>query len=165
MKRIAIAFALIYVCTTWGSSAEAQPGYIGLYADGSHSQVEVINPGGFFPFTMWVWCLPGINGQIGAEFGISYPESIIQSTVTWSPDLSEQTGDLTSGVGVCYTACKYEWNWVCYQACYLTDTNPAFIELTPDPDSGPIIFTNCLTACPHESVCILNYLAINQYYG
>lgn len=58
------------------SAAFAQPymyGMMNLSPDSDNSICEVWNPGGFYPFEMWVWCWPGVYGMMCSEFSICYP--------------------------------------------------------------------------------------------
>jgi hypothetical protein len=135
---------------------------MGLYVDDAHSMCEVINPGGFYPFEMWVWLYPSSKGMICAEFMCCYPANIIQSTVTWSPELSVTLGDLATGLSACFVSCFWDWIWVAHQACYLTDTVPGFIEVCPHPDVGVYQFANCDPGYPTEPILVLNHLALNQ---
>lgn len=123
-----------------------------------------MNPGGIFPFEMWVWCLPSWNGMICSEFGICYPPNVIQSTVTWNdPIISVMFGDLPSGLSVCYTICQWDWTWICHQTCYLTDTSVGLIELCPHPDVGVYQFANCNPGYPIEPIVRLSHLCLNQF--
>lgn len=162
MKRlILLTFALLLVSGA-AVSELSYIGYMGLYADENHGVCEVNNPGGFFPFQMWVWCRPNDLGMICSEFMICYPPNVIQSTVTWSPEISVMLGDLPSGLSACYIVCQWEWMWVCYQLNYLTDTVPAFIEICPHPDVGTYQFANCEPGYPTETIVVLNHLSLNQ---
>jgi hypothetical protein len=159
MKKVLIASALLLI----SSAAFAQPmGFMGLYADDGHSICEVINPGGFLPFTLWIWCSPGLEGQICAEFKIGYPANVIQSTMTTNPEISVTLGDLATGMSACYVSCQWGWNWPFQQTCYLTDTTPAFITIEAHPEVGVYQFANCLPGYPTEDIFVMNHLALNQ---
>ena len=159
-KTLLLTAALLMVA----SIAFAGPvGYMGLYADAAHSVCEVMNPGGFFPFTMYIWCQPSDQGTMCAEFSIGYPPNVIQSTVTNNTALISVTlGDLPSGMSVCYVGCQYDWHSPFSQMCYLTDMSPAFITLLPHPSTGEVSFANCLDGFPMEPAMVTNHLALNQ---
>ena len=161
MKRTLLLSAALLLVS---SLAFAGPvGYMGLYADVDHSVCEVINPGGFLPFTMWIWCQPSDNGQMCAEFSIAYPPTVIQSTVTPNAALISVTlGDLLNGMSVCYVGCQHDWNWPFKQMNYLTDTSPNYITINAHPDTGEISFANCLEGFPMELAVVTNHLALNQ---
>jgi hypothetical protein len=161
LKRLVLlTFALLLLS---GAAFAGPTGYMGLYADADHTVCEVINPGGFYPFELWIWCLPSDLGQICAEFMICYPPNVITSTVTFNtPIISVTLGDLSTGLSVCYVNCLWDWNWPAHQLIYLTDTTPAFIEICPHPDVGVYQFANCEPGYPTEPILILNHLALNQ---
>lgn len=158
-KALLLAVALLLI----SGSALACPG-IGLFADPDRSICEVINPGGFFPFEMWIWFQPHlVNGAICEEFRICYPLNVIQSTVTWNdPIISVMLGDLPSGLSVCFLVCQYDFFWLCHQMCYLTDTLPAWIEVCPHPDVGVIQYADCTPGYPVWPNSVWNHLALNQ---
>jgi hypothetical protein len=153
------ALLLLFGATT----AWCCPG-IGLFADADRSICEVISPGGFYPFEMWIWIQPHIdNGTICNEFRICYPPNVIQSTVTWNdPIISVMLGDLPSGLSVCYIICQYDFFWIAHQACYLTDTTPAWIEVCAHPDVGVVQYADCTPGYPVWPSTIWNHLALNQ---
>jgi hypothetical protein len=158
-KVVMLTLALIMI----SGVAYACPG-MGLFADEAYSICEVINPGGFFPFEMWIWCqAPDPIGMICAEFRICYPANVIQSTVTWNdPIISVSLGDLPSGLSVCFVSCQYGFLWICHQACYVTDTEPAFIEVCAHPDVGVYQFADCSEGYPTIPISLWNNLALNQ---
>ena len=83
-KALLLGLALLFVA----SAASAQLGYIGLYVDDTRSEWCARGQAAFYPVTMWIWCLPGVNGQICAEFMVAYPANVIQSTIADHPDIS-----------------------------------------------------------------------------
>lgn len=159
-KVLLIAAALLIVAST--VNALPPVGYIGLFADGGHQVCNAVNPGGFFPFTMWVWCLPSVNGMQAAEWMVAYPTNIIGSTVTQNPLITVALGSLTAGISVAYGACNLEWTWTHQQACYITDTAPSFIRIVAHPTAGAYQFANCQLGYPIEAIKLINNLAINQ---
>lgn len=165
MKIIVMIAAALLLISGIASAQNPQVGFMGLYVDENHSVCEVVNPGGFLPFNLWIWCMPSVNGQICAEFMITYPSNVITSTVTSNDAIISVTlGDLTSGMSVCYVECQWDWNWPFQQAMYLTDTAPTWIEIVPHPDIEPPTyqFANCETGYPTEDINIINQLALNQ---
>lgn len=161
MKKILlIATALLVLAGT--VNALPPKGYIGLFADEGHAICSVTNPGGFFPFRMWIWCLPSVNGMQAAEFMITYPANIIGSTVTQNPGINVALGSLNAGISVSYANCNMEWVWTHYQDCYITSTTPSWINVVAHPGSGKYQFASCLLGFPLEDIFKLNNLAINQ---
>ena len=163
MKKVLLVAAALLILA--GSLNAAPPrGYIGLYADMGHSVCSVVNPGGFLPFNMYIWCLPGQDGMTAAEFAISYPASVIPSTVTLNPAITVSLGTLTAGTSVAFGACNYDWVWTHQQACYLTATTPGYIMIIPDPTALPPAYqyATCALGNPLEQIQILSNLAMNQ---
>lgn len=157
-KALLLGLALLLVSVT----ANAQTGYIGLFADAAHTDCNV-NGSGFYPATMYIWCLPGMNGQICAEFRVIYPANIIQSTVTSNVALISVTlGDLPAGMSVCYKECQYGWNWPFQQALWVTGPETTLIEIGPHPSVGVYQFANCKSGYPTEPCTRLTNLTINQ---
>ncbi len=158
MKKALIASVALLLIS---SSAFASLGYIGLYVDADHSY-WCTEGTGFYAAEMWIWCLPGPDGQICAEFAVAYPANIIQSTVTWNdPLISVSLGDLPGGLSVCYVGCQHGWNWPCHQALWVTDPSQTFIQIVPHPEAGAIQFANCLEGYPVEPATVLTNLFIN----
>ncbi|UCF04556.1 MAG: Ig-like domain-containing protein [bacterium] len=141
---------------------EHEGGYIGLYVDEYHSN-SCVEGEGFYPVVMWIWCLPSENGQICAEFAVSYPANVIQSTVTENPIVSVKLGTLETGMSVCYVSCQYDWNWPFRQMLYVADSDATTIEIIkhPDPAVSAVQFANCLPGYPIEPVTVGSKLLIN----
>ncbi|HEM46446.1 MAG TPA: hypothetical protein ENO23_05295, partial [Alphaproteobacteria bacterium] len=133
-------------------------GYIGLYADEEHSRYDVMNPGGFHPFEMWIWCLPSEFGMMCAEFAIQYPQNVIAATVTESPLVSVYLGDLAAGMSACFSECSWEWSWLFRQQCYLTDMEISSIRIVAHPAVDDIQFANCQSGYPIYPAIVLNDL-------
>lgn len=158
-KAILLTAALLLVA----GAVNAQ--YIGLYADAGHS-TWCASGVGFYPVEMWIWCLPGSQGEICAEFMVEYPVNTIQSTVTWNePIISVSLGDLGSGLSVCLVACEWTWNWPGHQLIYVTDPTPGYCEIVkhPDPAVEAVQFANCEPGYPTEPATVITNLYLN--YG
>jgi len=159
-KVLLIAAALLIVAST--VNALPPVGYIGLFADAGHQVCNVMAPAPFYPFTMWIWCLPSVNGMQAAEWMVTYPTNIIGSTVTQNPDITVALGSLNAGISVAYANCNLDWVWTHNQACYITDLAPSWIRIVPHPTAGAYQFANCQLGYPIEAILLLNNLAINQ---
>ncbi|UCF04133.1 MAG: hypothetical protein JSV33_09255 [bacterium] len=121
-------------------------GYIGLYTDETHTNSCVTGIGLYFT-EMWICCLPSEWGHMCAEYAISYPPNVIQSTVTYNIDIVCVTlGDLESGMSICYCDCQWDWHWDIHQTLVITDSTPAWIEIVEHPETGDIRFANCQDA-------------------
>lgn len=147
---------LVVVLTLVATAVSAQPPvpYIGLFTDEFHSVWCASNPAPFYPVEMWVWCLPSERGMICAEFDISYPVNVIQSTVTLNPELGIIIPDppYPEAFILCFVDCKWDWAWLFHQTLYVVDQTPTYIEIIkhPDPDIEHIRFANCEPGFPVE---------------
>ncbi len=158
-KALLLGLALLLV----SSAAHAQYGYIALFTDDARTAWCVTGTG-FYPADVWIWCLPGVNGQICAEFAIGYPSNVIGSTVTWNePLISVFLGDLPNGLSVCFVDCQHDWFWIVHMALWVTDPIPAYIEILPHPGAGVYQFANCLEGYPVEPCTKLTNFYVN--YG
>ena len=163
-KALLIGVAMLLVASAVNADGPAQ-GYIGLYADGIHSVCNVMNPAGaFMPFTMWIWCLPSSHGMTAAEFAISFPGTVIASTITVNPLITVGLGTLTGGTSVAFGACNNDWVWTHQVACYSIAALPAIIEVIPDPTAQPPAyqFATCELGNPLEAIFRLTHLYLNQ---
>jgi hypothetical protein len=148
MKRTLL---LVLVLLFAAGSVSAQEGYIGLFADDTHSSWCATGVG-FWPVEVWVMCLPGALGQICAEFMVCNPANVITSTITWNtPLISVTLGDPDTGLSVCYVECQLNvWHWVYHRLYYVTDPTQTYIYICPHPDVGTIQFANCTPGYPTE---------------
>lgn len=154
-KALLLGLAILLI----SGAANAQ-GYIGLYADDAHT-TQCVN-GLMVPLTFWIWCLPGADGQICAEFMIGMPANTIPSTVTPNaPLISVTLGDLDSGVSVCYVGCQDDWNWCFQRTFYVTDGMQTVIEILGHPDTGLVQFANCLDGYPLEPATAYPLMLLN----
>ncbi len=164
MKRW-LLFSLTFLVIGSAASAELPPvGYIGLYVDDQH-EYYCAEGVGFYPVEMWVWCLPSERGMICPEFAIDYPVNVIQSTVTFHPDLGIiiDPPDAEEGISVCYQSCRWDWVWVFHQSLWVTDPTKTYIQIVPHPDIGVYRFANCEPGYPTEPCIKLTNLYLN--YG
>jgi hypothetical protein len=161
MKKVAlIAIALLFI--SGAAMANGPLGYIGLFADGAHTY-WCATGAGFYPVEMWIWCLPGMNGMICAEFAVGYPVNVIQSTVTWNvPLISVSLGDIPSGLSVCFVACQYNWLWIAHQTCWVTSPEMTNMYIKAHPEAGVYQFANCLPGYPVEPCIIYTNMYINR---
>jgi hypothetical protein len=143
MKKAILGVILLLMMAP--GSAETTGAHIGLYTSEAHSS-SCATGYGFYPVEVWICCLPGDRGMICAEFAVQYPSNIIKSTVTENDDIiSVMMGDLESGMSVCYIDCLWSWHWNFHQLIYVTDAEPAWIELVPHPGtySEEVYFATC----------------------
>lgn len=146
-----LLLALTFLMIRTAANADLPPvGYIGLYTNDQHS-CRCADGVGFYPVEMWVWCLPSMNGQMGADFEIGYPANTIRSTLTLNSDIiSIVTGTLDEGMGVFYNSCQWDWHWCCHQTIYVTDQTQTYCEIIPHSDIGVYQFITCQEGNPAE---------------
>ena len=153
IKRMLICVLFVILVTSHGYSR--YPPTIAIFPDDERiSWCFYIDPGN--PFDIWIWCYPGENGQIGAEFAIEYPESgIFPGPITTNTNLVvDIEGDIESGVKVTYNECQYDWNWPLQQQIFLMTNDP--VQFYVIPHSGyeyPQFFT-CEEVHPTERCCV-----------
>jgi hypothetical protein len=136
-------------------------GQIGLYASDTHD-TYCVSGAGMYQVEMWVWCKPGTNGQMCAEFMVSYPSNVITSIVTNNEEINSVVlGDVASGVSVCYIDCQYEWNWPFHQTLYVTSAEKTVAKIVPHPQVGTYQFANCQSGFPIESCRNSPYMLFN----
>jgi hypothetical protein len=159
MKRV-IILTVALMMLAGAAYAQCGGASIGLYNDDVHYDCSAHGVG-FYPVEMWVWCKPDpAIGMICAEFMVSYPPIVIQSTVTKNvPIISVDMGDYPSGYSVCFINCYYDWIWPGHQLLYVTDAATqaqCCVVKHPDPniecvqmaDCTPGYPTYCVYACP-----------------
>jgi len=159
---VCIFLAVSCLVTRPGDAAPVSLNYVGLYAAANHSVCYVSNPGGFYPFTVWVWWLPSETGMQAAEFAIQHPGIVIGASVTQNPAITVALGSLPSGISVAFGACQTGWTWTHYQQCYLTATAVDYVRLVPHPAAGACQIATCEVGYPIAPVTIIQHLALND---
>jgi hypothetical protein len=163
MRKLLLAFVVIGVLA--GTTYAQCPfvGYIGLWAD-ENREGWCVSGVGFYQVNMWLWCLPVELGMICAEFAISYPTNVIQSTLTWHPEIPQIILDPPSeGITPCYLDCKWDWVWVFTQQLFVFDQERTRVEIVEHPVSNDILFAVCEPGYPMEQAWKITDLLIN--YG
>lgn len=116
MYRGPIVAVLVGVVLSFSVSTSACPdkSYIGLYADGIHSDCsqDVV---AYQPFTVWVWIKPSVRAVQSVEFRLEKPPWLdhigtIQNCMTvTNPVPYDWFGD---GGRVFFKYCQYQWTWL-----------------------------------------------------
>jgi hypothetical protein len=158
-RRVLISLPLAIIISTAGN-ANPPIGYIGLFAGDSHDS-WCINGVGFYQASMWIWCLPGQNGMICAEFNVSYPANVIHSTTTYNPYIPPIIIPMPGGYSICFSECNWDWVWIFNQVLYVTDQTQTMIEIAPHDDVGVYQFANCEPGFPVEPCIKMTNLYIN----
>lgn len=141
------------------SAAAAQNATIGLFADQDVApapayESHCVTGEGLYTFEMWIWCRPSADGQMCAEFMLSYPANVITSTVTANVAIvSVSLGDLSTGMSVCFKTCQNTWLWCFHQLIYVTNTDVTTIDIMGHPENGGrILFADCREHYPLSEV-------------
>ncbi|UCF05492.1 MAG: hypothetical protein JSV33_00200 [bacterium] len=150
--KISVVIVLLVMVIAGAVYAQLpEVGYIGLYTDHPWQfdpSMSCVTGVGFYPVEMWIYCLPSNLGMMCAQFMISYPPNIIQSTVTTNPAVAVTQGTLDTGMSVCFQDCQWDWQWPFHQSLYVTDQTPTWIEIVKHPDPNVICvgFATCAYA-------------------
>jgi hypothetical protein len=153
MRGFLLLVLVLVLITAVAHAQLPEVGYIGLYTEDPwrfDPSMSCVTGVGFYPAEMWIFCLPSVRGIICAEFMITYPANVIQSTVTTNPAVSVTLGELDTGMSVCFVDCHWDWVWPFHQSLWVIDATPAWIEIVkhPDPHIICVQFANCvLAAC------------------
>ncbi len=158
MKKLLLAMAILVLATPV-FSADA---YVGLFADGAHSDCDVYLSGGFMPFNVWVWFIAPSVGVQAAEYRVVPPAYVIVSTPTINPGISVSLGDALAGISVAFFGCQTGWVWTQNISCYLTGAGPGYVRIEKRLDVPAIQIASCELGNPIYPAAVLNHLAIGQ---
>lgn len=163
---------LLVVIVLLSPAAKAQPpvGYIGLFTDAGHSSWCAYGTTPYYPVTMYIWCLPSVNGQMCAEFAVDYTADpgIIKTAVTPAAHVSVALGSLEAGMSVCFIECQTEWHYAFTQALFINTSSKLTLQIIPNPVVEPVPlyqFANCLPKFPTEPCIVFTNLYINYQNG
>ncbi len=157
MRYLIIAFIVsILTCFSFPCYANAPIGYIGLFTDELHD-VWCVQGEPYYWIEVWVCCLPSYQGQICAEFALSFPSNVLLSTVEGNyailavtlPGCIHCEGNICK-LSCCYMQCQYDWHWIIRRGMFVADQTPSYCEIVPHPDIGTYQFANCLEGYPSE---------------
>ncbi len=161
MKKALLIAAAILLFAGSINAAPAQ-GYIAIFNDANHSVCSVSPLLQYVPFDVWIWCLPGVNGMIAAEFRVIFPATVITTATTPNPLITVALGDLVGGISVAYGACNQDWTYTHHLTCMALAAVPGFIEIGANPSAGAYQFATCELGYPIEPIQYLNGLALGQ---
>ncbi len=160
MGKSLLAFTLLVLIST---SAAADYSFIGLYVNAEHEIYAYCPASAMQPIEMWIWCHPGPNGQIGADFRVDYPMNLVQCGTTWNNTLIvESLGYLETGFSVIYHECQHDWHWICHQNLLITDVTLAYIRIDSHPDFDECHILSCLDRYPIEPAQPYPFLHFND---
>lgn len=159
MKKFLSIILPILIVAVSAAAEGPDVGSIGLYIDDQHSNNEVATPG---TFTAYVFCLPGPDGMICAEFGIDLPAGMTIFGVTENPGVSVALGSLAAGMSVCFLDCRTDWVWTHSFSVMDIAGGPAEIAVVRHQSVGTRIFANCLPGYPLEEVFVSSKICLNQ---
>jgi hypothetical protein len=167
MKRILLISVAILLIASFAHAQLPPHGYIGLYLNTEPPVPDPIACAtgvGFYPVEFYIWTLPSDRGMICAEFMISYPPKVIQSTVTTSPLVCVTLGTLDTGMSACLCDCAWTWVWYFHQLLYVTDGTQTKCTIVkhPDPNIPCVQLANCDPGFPTECCVVHTELHFNQ---
>lgn len=141
-------------------------GYIGLFADGSHS-INTVCPAVYTSFMCWIWCLPSVHGLQAVEFAVSFPPTVVVLATVQNPGLVVQLccGALPTGISAVFGEgmCQIDWVWLYQLTMMSLATTPAEIDIVPSPNVWPVPaydFASCEPGFPIEPCTNLTPLYI-----
>lgn len=166
MAKMLIAGAGLLFLTS-SAFAELPPvGYIGMFADGAHSDNTVCPPV-YGQSMCWIWCLPSVNGLQAAEFAVSFPPTVVVLVTVKNPLITVGLccGALPTGVSVVFGEgmCQNDWVWLYQLTVMPFAATPAKIEIVPSPNVWPVPayqFASCQAGYPIEPCINLTPLYI-----
>ncbi len=149
MNRSTAVFLTLLLLLVAPHAALGQPpatGTIALYADEARAYIATCPFPAGYPVgkvEMWIWCLPGSNGLMGADFGVSYPYNVIRDRISWNPGLAEHTGDFADGCSARFSTCQESWTWIAHESLYISSHVATFAELVLHAGVGALRFMDC----------------------
>ncbi len=165
MRLITFVTLMICVSPTVAFGESPPHGYIGLFADSTHSN-WCEQGSGFQEIEMWGWCLPSADGMQAVQFGLQYPENIVPSTITFSSAIEGlPLGALPDGISLAFDGCHHDWLWIFRQTLYILNEDETSIEVIKhqtDPYHETPIHCICEVGLPIEELKIYSNLCINH---
>lgn len=146
MKRLFVMLTVALLVSSVSSTQATQYGRIGLYADEGHSTNEVWSGGAITQFTFYIFCLPGENGLMCAEYAVDIPANVIINAdgIVENPGMSVSLGELLTGMSFCFLECQNDWVWTHSIPSYLMDVSPTQISIVEHPLVGTYQYANCI---------------------
>jgi len=162
------ALAFITLSLVFGMEpVHSQPfGYIFVFSDENHS-TYCVNGEGIYSFESWIWCWPGDDGCIEANFSVGYPSNVQEdTTIVNDMIVSQIEGDLSSGVRVELNECQYDWFWMYRQVFYAMDNSRSQIYISLESDTSHAFLRTCASGNPARTCCacslFVNYSAADE---
>ncbi len=165
MKRYLMVFLAVLLFST-ATSAQTK-GYICLFSEIEHTtwcSTAATIPGAL---TIYVFCLPSVDGAFGAEFKLNYPDdpTIMPSAETYNPDVTVVMGSFSNGAGIGFNECKNDWFMIASQMFITTSSNQVMISIAPHPTSGGPSLADCGPLHAKYTATAFNNLYINYPPG
>ena len=160
MRKLAILAIAGIVLATPMHAQLPQDAYVGLYADGDHSQ-WCVNGAAVYEFEMWIWILPSERGVLCVEHGVQFAPNIIEGAIVYNTSVvfAEPTGP--AEYSMWYKECQMDWHWTVRQSLVVSTDEPSFIEILSDPISGKCQVGTCQDCSPAELFVMYTALFVN----
>ena len=158
MRRVFSLFVLFFVFSSafFPVTILAQApvtGRFALYADSLRTSNEIDGVDIYVPFEVYLFCQPGENGMIGAEFALgSTTGSLVATETEWHASTTVVLGTLTGGVSVGLLECQTDWICLAKLTMINTGIYPTELNVLRHPDIGYYQFASCLPERPLEQV-------------
>lgn len=164
MKKV-LMFFLASVLLSGAAAAQYDMGYMAFFTDASRTTNCVAEssipppPGNIVQ--CYIFCLPSVRGQMGAEFQVNLPANTALITTLDSPNVALSMGDLQTGISLAVGVCQTDWNWIMQVIMYVNDNSQTALSFAPHSGTGFLVFPNCEINFPTEDIRVLNQLLLN----
>ena len=163
LARIAAVALVVSSLLAIAAAAQAPPvATIGLYVDSLHADADASTSAPFEQVEMWVWCRPGANGMMCAEFALEFSSTVVPTNLSVHPDVSVILGAPATGASICFLSCRDDWTWACRQTIVVMDGQPASVRVVDHPTAGMVKVATCLEDFPIEPAVPYPDLCLNQ---
>jgi len=137
---------------------------IGIWADTVRSTNNVESPV-FTAIEGWIWCRPGDDGFVTAEFAVEISPSDLMVSTEYNPAASITTGDLTSGLQISFGDCQNDWQWLSHFEMMIIEDGPGYARIVDHPTESAVQISTCESGFPVKTAAASPMLSINGYMG
>jgi len=166
MRKLLYCFFLaafsLFISATVASAFD----YIAVYADEYHCDYCCYTFSAYQQVDVWVWALPGENGNKGVTFALEYPPNVINELGALNePPLTPFENNYCDG-NICnysfgYNGCAFDWYWLVHASIIVLDSEPGVVRIVPHQDLGKLCFITCEEDYTEVNARILTNLYLN----